>query len=113
MAASLTAHRRQQRGRAKGRGPGVNVDEGAESISDGRAGKANCPSFHSNCAGEGWNSLPKVNAYIYHRWDDLLPGWVLLRGGGCPVPAFQLPPPREKAGLPESRGEGRAPVLIE
>lgn len=102
MAASLTAHRMQQRGREKGQGLGVRVDEGAKSISGGRAGKANRSSFHSKCAGEGWISLPKVNACIYHCWDDLLSSRALLREGGCPIPAFQLPP------LPESR-DAQAP----
>lgn len=106
MAASLPALRTRRRGRAKGRGPGVHGDEGAESISGGRAGKANNSSFPSKCAGEGWSSLPKVNACIYHCRDDLLSRRALLREGGCPIPAFQLPPP------PESRAARAPPHFI-
>ena len=86
-------------------------DERAESISGGRAGKANPSSFRSKGASEGWSSLPKVNACIYHCRDDLLSSRVLLREA---VPSllfnyYHL----QKAGLPEPCREGRAPALIE
>lgn len=112
MAASLTVHHTQQKGKAKGQGLGLCVDGGAKNISSGRAGRANHSSLRSKCASEGWSSLPRVNACIYHCRDDLLSSQVLLEREAVPSLLFNYHH-LQRAGLPEPYGKGHASGLIE